>query len=222
MVTEGLVGLVREASRIGLLEGIFVGYKGVEMKLLQFADDTVFFCQPKLKCILAIKVILRSFEIASGLKVNFHKSKIGAVGISDMDMNIFSNSLNCGSMTLPFVYLGIRIGGNQRKMDFWNPIIHKIQSRLSMWKGILLSMAGRICLIKSVISALSLFYLSFFKAPELVCKAIKSVQIRFLWGWGTEGRKIPWVTWDKVCLPIEMRGLGVRDIFIFNSALIAK
>jgi len=46
--------------------------------------------------------------------------------------------------------------------------------------------------------------------------------LRHVWGWGTEGRKIPWMAWDKVCLPIKMGGLGVRDISIFNSILIAK
>jgi len=30
------------------------------------------------------------------------------------------------------------------------------------------------------------------------------------------------VAWDKVCLPIEMGGLGVKDISISNSALIAS
>jgi len=67
-------------------------------------------------------------------------------------------------------------------------------------------MAGRLCLIKSVISALPLFYFSLFKASKQVCKAIRSVQLNFLWGWGSE--KIPWVSWDKVCLPVEQGDLG--------------
>jgi len=41
--------------------------------LLQFANDTLFVCQPKYKSIIAIKAILRSFEVVSGLKVNFYK-----------------------------------------------------------------------------------------------------------------------------------------------------
>jgi len=89
IVGEGLAGLVRKASTIGMLEGVKVGIKGVEVKLLQFADDMVFFCQQKYKCILVIKVILRNFEVGSGLKVNFHKSKVGALWVSNMDLNIF-------------------------------------------------------------------------------------------------------------------------------------
>jgi len=61
-VAEGLAGLVRKATRIGVLEGIKVGEKEVEVTLLQFVDDTLFVCQPKYQSILAIKVILRNFE----------------------------------------------------------------------------------------------------------------------------------------------------------------
>ena len=82
-MAEGLAGLVREASRTGILEGIIEGNKGAVMKLLQFVDHTAFSRQHKYNCILAVKAILRSFKLVSGLKVNFHKSKIGAVGISD-------------------------------------------------------------------------------------------------------------------------------------------
>lgn len=45
-----------------------------------------FFCQPKFQCILAIKVILRSFELIYGLKINFHKSLVGTVGVSNVDL----------------------------------------------------------------------------------------------------------------------------------------
>ena len=154
--------------------------------------------------------------------MNFLKSQIEAVGVSDMDLNIFSNCLNCSKMDLPFKYLGIRIRGNPRKNEFLNPIIHKIQSRLSIWKGKLLSIAGRLCLIKSVTSALPLFYFSFFKAPKQVCKAIRSIQLNFLWGWGSEGKKISWVAWDKVCLSVEQDGLGIKDIQTFNYAFVVK
>ena len=57
----------------------------------------------------------------------------------------------------------------------------KIRSRLSRWKGRLLSMTGRICLIKSVISALLLFYF-FFKAHVGICNQIRHIQAKFIWG----------------------------------------
>jgi len=83
-------------------------------------------------------------------------------------------------MELPFKYLGMLIGGNPRRIEFWNPVVDKIKTILSRWRGKTLSLAGRVCLIKSVISALSLFYFSFFKAPIVVRNQIRRIQARFL------------------------------------------
>jgi len=55
IVAEGVTGLVREARRKNLLEGIKVGGKGVNFDLLQFADDTLLFCQPTYGNVLTFK-----------------------------------------------------------------------------------------------------------------------------------------------------------------------
>ena len=115
---------MRETTRIGALKGGKVGVKGVDVKLLQFADDTVFFCQLKYQCILAIKAILHNFEVVSRLRVNFHKIHV-RVGVTEVDLNIFLKCLNCGRMEFPFKYLGMRIGGNPRREEFWRPIIKR-------------------------------------------------------------------------------------------------
>jgi len=81
-------------------------------------------------------------------------------------------------------YSGITIGEYHRIVAFWKPVIEKkIKSRLSRWKGRLLPMNGRVCLLKSIINDLPLFYLSFFKAPCTICKIIRKLQAKFLWGW---------------------------------------
>jgi len=125
-------------------------------------------------------------------------------------------------MRVPFKYLGLEIGGNPRKKKFWEPIIVKLSTKLNTWKGRFLSMAGRICLIKSVFTSLPLYYFSFFKAPEAVCDSIVRIQRRFLWGWGRENRLISWVSWDNICRPLEEGGLEIKDVRKFNAALLAK
>ena len=158
-----------------MFKGVKVGSQGVQVDLLQFENDTIFFCKPSYHNVLVVKAILRSFEMVSGLRVNFHKSVVGSVGISQLDLLVFSKCLNSRQMELPFKYLCMVIGDNPRRIEFWNPIFDKIKSRLSRWRGKTLSLAGRICLIKSVISALPLFYFSFFKAPTVVCNQIRRI-----------------------------------------------
>jgi len=106
-------------------------------------------------------------------------------------------------MRVPFKYLGLEVRGNPRKKLFWEAVITKLKARLSMWKGRFLSMAGRICLINSVISSIPLYYLSLFKAPKSICKSIISIQRRFLWGWEKVNKPITWVRWKDVCRPRE-------------------
>ena len=157
IVVEGLIGLVREAKRVNAFSGVVVGNGSVKVDLLQFTDDTLFFCEPSYQNVLAVKAILRSFELVLRLRVNVHKSVVRAVGIPQLDKCVYSKCLNCRQMDLPFKYLGITIGGNPRRIAFWDPIVDKIKSRLSRWKGRLLYLAGRMCLIKSVITTLPLF-----------------------------------------------------------------
>jgi len=67
IVVEGLTRLVRKAKRVGLFKGVEVGTQRVQVDLLQFVDDTLFFCEPSYHNVLVVKSILRSFEMAQGL-----------------------------------------------------------------------------------------------------------------------------------------------------------
>ena len=85
-----------------------------------------------------------------------------------------------------------------------------------------MSFAGRVSLIKPVVTAIPLFYLSLFKAPISIYNRIISIQRRFLWEWGREKIAISWVSWETVCKSREEGGLRIKDIRLFNNALLAK
>lgn len=107
-------------------------------------------------------------------------------------------------------------------MSFWDPVLDKLRKRLTKWKRKILSFGGRICLIRSVLSSIPLYYLSFFRMPAGVLAKCNSILRRFLWGGKDEVRKVCWVKWEKVCLPKKDGGLGVKDWNLFNLALLGK
>jgi len=115
VVAEGLAGLVRQAVKARLLSGIKIGKKEVEVCILQFADDTVFSCENSYSNVLTLKAILRGFELASGLKINFHKSKLTGINVHRSNLVCYTKTLNCAQMGTPFKYLGLEVGGNPRK-----------------------------------------------------------------------------------------------------------
>lgn len=69
----GLAGLVRKASGVGDFKGFNVQNR-FKVKILQFAYDTLLIGDGRWKNLWSIKVVLRGFEIVSGLGFNLHKS----------------------------------------------------------------------------------------------------------------------------------------------------
>ncbi|XP_058766322.1 uncharacterized mitochondrial protein AtMg00310-like [Vicia villosa] len=97
-----------------------------------------------------------------------------------------------------------------------------IKNRLEGWTNRFLNLGGRITLLKSVLSSLAIFTLSLYNIPKKVAKKITSIQSKFLWGGVEERRRIHWVKWEDVTLPLNKGGLGVKNIVLFNLALLNK
>jgi len=83
--------------------------------MLQYADDTLFFCKERAQSVFVIKVILNCFELVSDLKFSFQKSSIGGVGCSQILLHRFASILNCVTMKTSFKYLGILVGGCHKR-----------------------------------------------------------------------------------------------------------
>ena len=82
IVGEGLTGLMREAILKNLYRSYHVGNHKEPINILQYADDTVFIGEASWENVLAMKAMLRGFEMASGLKINYAKSQFGIYGDS--------------------------------------------------------------------------------------------------------------------------------------------
>jgi hypothetical protein len=65
-------------------------------------------------------------------------------------------------------------------------------------------------------------FFSFFKAPVCVIKELVGLQRKFLWGGGTESKKVCWISWERVCQPKDKGGLGVKNLELFNHSLLYK
>ncbi|GAU35675.1 hypothetical protein TSUD_162470 [Trifolium subterraneum] len=189
LAAEGLTSLVKKAVDIGK----YVGFKvndSIRFEILHFADDTILLGDCSWDNVRIIKSILRGFELVSGLKINFVKSKLYGINAEANFLTAAASFLDCSSDSIPFKFLGIPVGANLRRRETWKPIVDSMAKRLSSWNGRNLSIGGRVT--------------------------------NFLWGGGAEDKKICWVKWDQVCLPKDKGGLGVRDLELFNLALLCK
>ncbi|WJX74571.1 hypothetical protein P8452_58208 [Trifolium repens] len=191
----------------------FVGYRvggqeAVSVSHLQFADDTLLLGMKSWANVRALRAVLLLFELMSGLKVNFNKSMLVGVNISDSWLCEAAFALRCRVGGIPFLYLGLPIGGDPRRLGFWEPVLARIRSRLSGWGNRFLSFGGRLVLLKSVLTSLPVYALSFFKAPPGIISTIESLLVHFFWGGCEDSRKTSWINWKTICLRKEYGGLG--------------
>jgi len=108
--------------------------------------------------------------------------------------------------SLLFIW-GFPIGGDSRKLNFWQPLLNHIKSRLSSRKSRNLSLGGRLVILKFVLPCLPVYFLSFFKAPACIVSFIESIFNCFLLGGRREDvMKISWINWDIVCSNKENKG----------------
>lgn len=112
------------------------------MTHLQFADDTLIVCKKTKRNIWAIKAMLQLFEVASRLKVNFHKSQLVDVNVHNAWIQEAAVRLNCKVGCIPFKYLELPVGANPKRLSTWVPVVEKVRDKLSSWKSKSLSFGG--------------------------------------------------------------------------------
>lgn len=74
----------------------------------------------------SLKKVLILFEAISGLKINFNKSLLVGVNVNDSWFTETIMVLNCKIGNLPFLYLGLAIWEDSRKMSFWYSLLQRI------------------------------------------------------------------------------------------------
>jgi hypothetical protein len=133
LVPEGLGGLMRQAVGCSRFQPFLVGGDRMAVSLLQYADDTLCIGEATVENLWTLKAVLRGFEMVSGLKVNFWKSCVMGINVSEEFIGMASNFLNCRIGSVPFKYLGLPVGANPRKSSTWEPMLNVVRKRLGSW-----------------------------------------------------------------------------------------
>ncbi|XP_045809935.1 uncharacterized protein LOC123904295 [Trifolium pratense] len=206
LVVKGLSRLMRKAVDIGRFTGFKVT-NDLHFHTLQFADDTVIVGEGNWDNLWALKTVLQSFEIVSGLNINFFKSKLYGINLDDSFLSTASAFLHCEVDIIPFRFLGILVGANPRRRSTWSPILESMKNRLNRWNGHNFSIGGRVTLINS--------------APKCVLQDLVAIQKKVLWGGGSDSKKNCLVTWDtnKSLYPngsIADMGFWLNERWVWN------
>jgi len=97
-----------------------------------------------------------------------------------------------------------------------------VKSKLANWKASLLSIAGRVQLVKSVITSMLTHTMSVYSWPISLLRSMEKCIKNFIWSGDTAKRKLVTVAWKKVCNSYEGGGLGIRSLVCLNEAFNLK
>jgi len=138
-----------------------------------YADDLMVFCKGKISCLQDLKELFIRYANCSGQIINLSKSSIRVGGVSNVRLNHMVQLIGFEIGTLPFTYLGAQIFRGKPKRIYFHPIADKIKIRLASWKASLLSMAGRVQLVKSVIQSMVIHTMTVYSWPISILRDIE-------------------------------------------------
>lgn len=141
-----------------------------------------------------VDAIMKNFENLNsyaGLRLNINKSKAYFSKYSKYRKDVF-DVLKIAEGKFLIKYMGFPLFINQIKDLDCSILIEKIQERMETWPCKLLSITGRLELIKTIVHAIILYWLQTFHIPAASITKIKNRCADCLWR-----VKYHKISWDK-------------------------
>lgn len=126
----------------------------------------------------------------SGQKANKEKSFVHfSKNYSGRDAIEVNEILRMNQLKHNDKHLGLQIFASMRKLQDFNYLVERVQSRIQGWKKEVLSKAGRLDLIKSVVTSSPTYSMMSLPLPKKTCKDIDGAFRDFSWGKFKENNK---------------------------------
>ncbi|KAL9840293.1 putative RNA-directed DNA polymerase [Arabidopsis thaliana] len=196
--------------------------RNMNLTHLCFTDDIMVFSDGTSKSIQGTLAIFEKFAAMSGLKISLEKSTIFMAGISPNAKTSILQQFPFELGTLPVKYLGLPLLTKRMTQSDYLPLMEKIRARITSWTNRFLSFAGRLQLIKSVLSSITNFWLSVFRLPKACLQEIEKMFSAFLWSGPDLNTKKAKIAWSEVCKLKEEGGLGLKPLKEANEVSLLK
>lgn len=218
-----LSGLCNKAQAEGSLKGISIARGSPRLNHLLFADDTMFFVRANKESSEALVRVLKLYEEASGQSINTEKSAVTFSHLTPLTLRAtVKETLSIQKEGGTGKYLGLPELFGRKKRDLFSSIIDRIQQKAAGWSNRFLSTAGKMTMLKSVLTPIPSFAMTCFQLPVSLCMRIQAALTRFWWDNIDGTNKMAWIAWSKMILPKDQGGLDFRDIQSINDAFLTK
>lgn len=86
-------------------------------------------------------------------------------------------------------YLGLKVGGRIGGTKGWKEVVERVKKQIRSWDTKAISFGGRVTLIKSILSSIPLYTMSFLRLLVKTEKEIRAILRNFLWVREESGKK---------------------------------
>jgi hypothetical protein len=221
-MAEGLGKCIKDALTDGSLKGLPLHIIQPTLSHSQFVDKNLLLNSATVREANKINSILSDFTKASGMSLNYDKSKIYFFNTPSPIQIHISILLGIPLSSLPSNYLGVPLTGVASRSISLDSLLLSNSNRLSNWTFRPLNIASWLVLLKSVLHTLPTYLFTVLAAPKHVIRAIRNLQRNFLRHGHQPNKKWALVNWDKLCMPKRQGGLGLRDSGKLNQVMGAK
>jgi hypothetical protein len=150
------------------------------MLSLQYADDILLFLKHSFVDSAYLKWVMIYFEQISWMKINYSKSDMIPMNLTEDETNHYSRIFCCKVGSFPFKYLGVPLHYEKLRREDIRPIVDKVINRISGWKG-RLSYGARLVLLKACLASIPIYLMSLIKFSKWAIDAINSQMANFFW-----------------------------------------
>jgi hypothetical protein len=127
---EILQYVVNDLKEKGMLK-LPIPVNQADFPIVQYADDTILILEADPEQLAILKQTLLDFSISTGLSVNYHKSCMLPINISDQQVQDLAQGFGCVVGTFPFPYLGLPMGTTKPRIVDLMPLVDRLERRLT-------------------------------------------------------------------------------------------
>lgn len=183
-----------------------------------YADDILIFCKGKQSNISFLNHVFSRYYAAYRKVFSQSKFTIFLGSISDDRFDHFVANTGFSKGSFPFKYIGVPILKVKAKASHLQPNSDEILAKLSSRKRSLLSIAGKIFLVRGVIQSVLIHSIFVYACPVETLRTIETTIRNFIWSGDIKKRKMVIVSWKTLCFLIKHGGLGLRSHIFLNEA----
>ncbi|XP_050915389.1 uncharacterized protein LOC127130420 [Lathyrus oleraceus] len=189
---------------------------------MSFAYDLLLFARGNTMSVELMMQAFKGFSNSTGMNVNPSKYK---VYFGNVESTIKQNIKQVTEFTegpLPFRYLSISLNSKKLPVEKCLILVDKIVNRIKHCSAKILSFAGRLQLINSVLFSTTNYWLQYFPLPQTVMKKVEAACGSFLWSNSDKVTRKSLIALSKVFLPKKQGGLNIISITGWNKACLTK